>query len=288
MSIIETLQTSWELTKNSWHFFKQHKRLMAFPIVSGVAYILFFPLAVYLGLHWFSPHQHELNTSQMLPLIAFAVLILTVASFIATFFSAAAIYYILEHMQLRSTSVKAAMKFAASRWWRVLQWAVINLFVTQVVAALERNHSAARNFILNMCGVAWQLATFFVIPFMIIDNIGPVAALKKSGKMFKNRWRRVIGTNLILFVITLITVSSLSLAGFAYYYTREFSTLVILMCVISALALVIRVLVLPLLQTIIRCAIFQMLRDDAAPSGFRLSNLESALVAHRKNIERDQ
>ena len=49
-----------------------------------------------------------------------------------------------------------------------------------------------------MVGVAWSLVTFLVMPVMVIEGLGAVAAVKRSGSLFKQAWgEQVIGNGAI-------------------------------------------------------------------------------------------
>ena len=48
-------------------------------------------------------------------------------------------------------------------------------------------------FIASLIGLAWAVVTFLVLPVLVFEGLGPIAAVKRSGAMFKDTW----GENLI-------------------------------------------------------------------------------------------
>jgi hypothetical protein len=72
---------------------------------------------------------------------------------------------------------------------------------------MERRLRFLGRFVASIIGMAWTLASFFVVPLLAAENMGPVEALYKSGRIFRKTWgEEVVGGfsfGLIFFLLAL-------------------------------------------------------------------------------------
>jgi hypothetical protein len=76
-----------------------------------------------------------------------------------------------------------------------------------IVQALEQKFGFLGRLIIRTIGVAWALASFFVVPLLAAENMGPVEALYKSGAIFRKQWGQQVAGGfsfgLVFFVLAL-------------------------------------------------------------------------------------
>ena len=57
---------------------------------------------------------------------------------------------------------------------------------------------------------AWWITTFFVVPMIVLDNLGVGESMSKSPELFKKTWGEnvvsMVGTGLIGFLVTMLIV----------------------------------------------------------------------------------
>jgi Family of unknown function (DUF6159) len=66
--------------------------------------------------------------------------------------------------------------------------------------------------IIGIIGFAWNLATFLVVPVLVMENLGPIDAIKRSGSLLRKTWgEQLIGAGgiglvfgLLFFVVVMI------------------------------------------------------------------------------------
>ena len=59
---------------------------------------------------------------------------------------------------------------------------------------LERRLSFLGRIVARVTGLVWTLASFFVVPLLAFEDMGPVEALYKSAQIFRKRWgEEVVG-----------------------------------------------------------------------------------------------
>jgi len=90
-----------------------------------------------------------------------------------------------------------------------------------VLRMIEDRSSLIGRLVASLVGIAWTLATFFVVPVLAFENLGPIEALKRSAELFRRNWgEEVVGTfsfGLIFFLLAvpgvLLPVFGGALAG---------------------------------------------------------------------------
>ena len=62
----------------------------------------------------------------------------------------------------------------------------------------------------SLVGLAWSLVTFLVLPVLVIEQIGPIQAVKRSAELFKHTWGENMianaGIGIVALVATLVGV----------------------------------------------------------------------------------
>jgi hypothetical protein len=91
------------------------------------------------------------------------------------------------------TSVKDGLRTAHDHRDLILKWAAVQFLVgaaTKVVQYLAGDSLAGAivSALAGVVGAAWSVATFFVIPVLTLERLGPVAAMKRSVSLVRERW----------------------------------------------------------------------------------------------------
>ena len=75
----------------------------------------------------------------------------------------------------------------------LLPWAVLSATVSLVLRAIEERAGIVGRIVGSLVGLAWSLVTFLVLPVLVIEQLGPIDAVKRSAELFKQTW----GENMI-------------------------------------------------------------------------------------------
>jgi hypothetical protein len=76
--------------------------------------------------------------------------------------------------------------------------------VGTILRLLEENFGWLGKLVISLVGVAWSIATFFVVPVIAYENVGPFDALKRSTTMMKNKWGESIGAGFSFGLVQLV------------------------------------------------------------------------------------
>jgi hypothetical protein len=88
-----------------------------------------------------------------------------------------------------------AIHAAAARSHVLLPWAIVSATVSIVLRAVEQRGGVFGRIVGSLAGVAWSVVTFLVLPILVFEGIGPIAAVKRSGELFKRTWGENLMTN---------------------------------------------------------------------------------------------
>jgi hypothetical protein len=114
------------------------------------------------------------------------------------FFNSALVHAATEKLEGRQISIGDSISFAFSRIINIILWTVIAATVGMVLGVLR---SLTRDggiggliggFLVSLMGMAWSFATFFVVPVMVFENVGPLSAIKRSTGIVKKHWSEQI------------------------------------------------------------------------------------------------
>ena len=276
---MERIKRGWKLSKQSWAVVKSDKSLLAFPIISVVAaiitMIIFFgggaAMAVAIGSPWGA-----------LPLVIIGAYLLTV---VGVFSSVALASCATEALEGRQTTVGQGISSARGRMKLIFAWAAVALFVGALIAVIQSLLQEVAGGIVSaifggLAGFAWAVATFFVIPVIALDGLGPKEALKTSAHVVKERWGEgVVGSSaigLITFFVAILPAFAMMVLGFVLAGSSAVGGG--LLITIGVLVFVIAMLFQSTITAVFRVALYRYATEGDVIGGFDREALESAFV----------
>lgn len=185
----------WQLTKMSLRVIRKDKEILIFPVLSGLITILIlgsFIAGMFLsgGLIGFD------NPSNNWIFYVFFAVFYFVSFFVAIFFNACIIGCATIRMNGGDPTVKDGIRIASQNIGRILAWALIAATVGLIIRAIQERVGILGRFILGAIGVAWTIVTYFVVPVLIYEQIGPWGAVKRSASILKKTWGEALVGNL--------------------------------------------------------------------------------------------
>lgn len=295
LGFFDRFRNSWKLMGASFQVLKANKSMLLLPLISSASAILVIatfltPVVLYcVGHPELLKHGSEHGNTPIAfhPLYLAYLFIFYFCNYtVIIFFNCALVAGASAHMQGSPISLGESLKAAASRLPAILGWAAISATVGLILHLIE---SAARDkkmefvakMITGFLGAAWTIVTFLVLPALIVERIGPVAALKSSISMIKKTW----GEQLIGNAGFGIAFSILCLPGFGLMIaaivlgimTQSLVIGALLMCG-GILYLVLIALAQSAMTVIYQTALYFYARDGVAPDGFGEATLAGAFA----------
>jgi hypothetical protein len=218
--MFESFSRSWKFASASYGLVWRNKRLLLFPLLSGCSAMLVLA-SFLLPLHFTDAlvlwQEAAFETEgESLPLAAWVTLFgyYVVNYFVIVFFNAALVVCAIRHMQGQPVRLAEGLAMAARRWYAILGWAIVSAVVGVALRALESNKKIGR-FIVSLLGTAWTAMTFFVVPVIVIDNRGPVAAVSESAGIMKKTWGTALTGNFSLALVNFVSSIPVIIVAFA-------------------------------------------------------------------------
>ena len=186
------MANTWRLTKNSWSLLKKDRELLWLPVLSMLTILAIVAAAAVVG---FVTGSFDVDGGEGLS--GSATVLGLVFAFLATatvvYFEGALVAGAHERMTGGDPTVRSAMSKAASRLPSLLGWALITMTVGLVLRFLRERLGWLGQILTFIAEAAWGVATYLVVPAIIIDDYRSFAGVKQSMALVKRTW----GENLI-------------------------------------------------------------------------------------------
>src|SRR5262249_36395741 len=215
--MFERLQASFALARSSWQVLWTDKRLIVFPILSGIGCLLVmagFALPFIAQPHLLDFLNNKAPGNHVPPwvyVVGFAYYFCSY--FVVIFFNAALISCALIRFNGGTPTVADGLQAAASRLPQILAWALVSATVGLILKLIESANEKVGEFVSALLGTAWTVLTYFVVPVLVVERVGPIQAIKRSMKILRKTWgEALIGNIGIGFFMFLLALPWLALA----------------------------------------------------------------------------
>lgn len=263
---------SFQLVGQSYRILMQDKELMVLPLISGA-----FIIAAVVGLSF----GFGLNTSRIerhgvdsyIPL--FAMYVVTYS--IGIFFQAAVVAGATERMRGGDPTVGSALAAAGRRIGPIVLWAIVAATVGVILRIIQDRLAFVGRIIAGLLGAAWSLATFFVVPVLVLEERSIQDSFRRSVSVFRSTWGETVvgGTTLgaaaVCAWFTLIAVTGLTAMAIGVFAIPVFAVgAVLLMIFFSAL------------QGVYVASLYRFATDGGATPGLDSTLLGQAFVPRKR------
>lgn len=274
-----------DLAKASWSVLKLDKEMLLFPILSGIAclaVVASFALPL-IG----SDYLRDIMQNEQVPQDATFWMLMFVFYFtnylVIVFFNVALVSCALIRFEGGDPTVADGLKSAASRLPEIVTWAFVCATVGIILKVLESKSKRGGRFAAGLLGMAWSVSTYFVIPVLVAEKVGPFQAIRRSLAILRRTWGEAlvsnVGIGLAVFLAGLVCcVPALLgvLAGSSYnqpaFVVGGVAVTVILLILVSLISSV--------LNTVIIAALYHYAASGSAPQNFDRNALQDAF--HRR------
>ncbi len=191
--MLQKLANSWQLIKASGRVLQADKELIVFPLISSIALILvtvsfFAPLLV---------TGTGFEVSESTGSLGYILLFLyyLVQYTVIFFFNSALVGAAMIRLDGGDPTVGDGLRIAYSRLGSILGYAAIAATVGLVLRAVSERSGTLGRIVIGLVGLAWNLATFLVVPVLVTHDVSPLAAIKESARVLKKTWGEQIAGN---------------------------------------------------------------------------------------------
>lgn len=273
--MIEKFERAFTFAKASWKVLMLDKEMLLFPIMSAASLVAIVgsgAWVVYLspalqGLAQSTLDQAQPDQSPWFWGTAFVLFF--VSYFVMIFFNAGLLTCALIRFGGGNPTVKDGLSSALRRFPQILVWALVTATVGWLLQILESRMRGLGNVFVDLLGAGWAVATYFVVPVLVVDGVGPVAAVKRSVGAIRKTWGEALVGYVGLGVLNLGT--SLLALPLLFWGVSEFDDNPALgggLLAVGVTIMLVSALFVTTLSAILRAALFVYARDGEVPDSF--------------------
>lgn len=188
------MRQGWELTKKSWSVVREHPKLLRLTITGGVMALL---VAIVVGGPGLWLSSSDIDSTKVVGWV-----LLGAASYLASFF---VIYYNValaaaadEALAGREPDLAAAKSRARRQLPAIAGWALVSMIVALLLNVIRDRAGNAGRLLGAVGAAAWGFVTFFVVPVLALEGIGPIAAMKRSTTLVRQKWGQQVTGNVVI------------------------------------------------------------------------------------------
>ena len=231
-----TFGRSWELAKSSLAVLRSDKELLLFPLVSFIGLVV---VSIGFAIPWIAlGGVNQIQDGQVnIVSLVLAFFYYLVAYTVTFYFQTALVAAAMIRLDGGDPTLGDGFRAANSRLPQILGYAIIAATVGMILRWISERAGLVGAIIIGIIGFAWNLATFLVVPVLVMEKVGPIDAIKRSGSLLRKTWgEQLIGAGgiglvfgLLFFVVLMVGVGLIVAAS---------SSVVLMIVVLIALLIV--------------------------------------------------
>ena len=192
--IFRTFSNTWSIIKTSMVVLRKDKELLLFPVMSfigvgivvGVAAIAFLAMGSFDRINSSGDGEAQLQIGDAIV----AVIALFAAITVITYFNAALMGAARHRLKGGDPNVFTGFAAVNKNVSGVIGWSFIStiIFILLTYARSVADDNFLARIIIDIMGAIWAYMTFFVVPILIVEHVGPIEAIKRSKNYFGRTW----------------------------------------------------------------------------------------------------
>jgi hypothetical protein len=257
------------------------KALLVFPLLSGIACLLV--LASFAGIGFAAgvriSDPDEVSAAQWVVLFLYYF----ANYFVIVYFNVALVACAMIRFRGGSPTLSDGLAAARERIGLIAAWALLAATVGVILRIIEERVGLLGKIVIWILGAAWTVATFFVVPVLAAENLGPVDAAKRSVEIVRKAWGEAIvgnlGIGLLTFLAMLLVIGPVTVLMIVIAVKTSSIAVAIAGAVLVVALLITLQLVSSALHSIILSALYLFATEGKVPAGFDPARLKGAFVA---------
>ncbi|PKL69811.1 MAG: hypothetical protein CVV30_00065 [Methanomicrobiales archaeon HGW-Methanomicrobiales-1] len=271
--MFESIGRSFALVKTSWNILMDDKKLLVFPLLSGIVsliVLLTFALPLILT-------GSFMNNTGFGPVMFYGLLFVFYAAsyFVVIFFNTALITCVNARLNGKEATINDGLSNATKHIGSILAWSLVSATVGIILQVLEDNVGFIGQIAAALIGGAWGLVTFFVVPILVLEDKGVVDSVKDSVSLIKKTWGESIvgGGSIFLVFLVIGIIAAIAIFGI-WMVSQSFLLAIALLIIVVAILAV----VASAMQGIFVTALYTYARTGTVPTSFNKDLIENAFM----------
>ncbi len=270
------IANSWNLVKASWAVLRADKELIVFPIIAfvgSIAVMITFIVPMALARMF-----DNVTGGNQVTYVIVAFLFYLVQYTIIIFANSALVGAAMIRLKGGDPTVRDGLRIATQRFGSILGYALISATVGMILRWLSERGLLGR-IVSSLFGLAWNIVTYLVVPILVVEGIGPIEAVRRSGALLKKTWGEQIVGNLgigVVFTLIIFALIIVFIPAIVAVATTKSVGLVIFAVVVFVLLLISVGLIASALNGIYTAAVYRYATEGDAGSYFDTTMVQNA------------
>jgi uncharacterized protein DUF6159 len=226
------IERGWSMAKASFAVLRDNPKLLFLPVLSATALIL--ALGVLFGIFMFEGGSFQ-GAGQLVKSVeqtwdgnkvagaAGVILLGWIFTSVSLYFNAALVFCVLRAFNGQRPSIREGLATATGRLPQIIGWAFVAAIVGFIINLIQQTLKDKLGFLGSLLGglfdFAWATVTYFVLPVLVVEGLGPVGAVKRSTSILRQTWGEAatgsVGLGAIGFLLCVPAFLVIALAIFA-------------------------------------------------------------------------
>jgi hypothetical protein len=142
-------------------------------------------------------------------------------SFVTIFFNVALVHVVAARWRGETASLRDGLVAARRRLRSIAGWAVLTTTVGLLLQLVERVTLGISQLVIGIVAdIAWSVASFFVVPVLVVEQRGPLRSLRRSASVVRGRWVEGLAGATPIAIATamlMIPLAGLAFIGFVLF-----------------------------------------------------------------------
>ena len=275
------IKNSWNLIKASAKVLSADKELIIFPFLSSVALLI---VTASFAIPMFSAGFFDQLFGGKSGILHYIVLFFfyVVQYTVIVFANSALIGAALIRLRGGDPTVGDGFRIAFGHFGKILGYALIAATVGLILKWIADRSKALARFVVSLIGLAWNLATYLVVPVLVVEEVSPLESVKRSAAYLKKTWgEQIVGNFSIGLVFGLLSILVL-VAGIPLFFwaaSAESIAGMVAIGVVVVFALILLSLISNTLEGIYVAAVYHYIVQGQTGGFFSKDQIEGAFRA---------
>jgi hypothetical protein len=199
--MFKAMRRGWSIAAASWDVLARYPRLIILPLIAAIAMIAAFAtvFAAVVVLNGgfeqagqFVEHVHRFWEAHRIAAGAGLGIVGWVLTTFSLYVNAALIFCVLRCFAGHEPSIRDGLTASFARLPQIVGWAFVSVVMGFVTSFIQDTLKEKLGFLGNLLGglidFAWAVVTYFVLPVLVVEGLGPVAAIKRSSALMRQTW----------------------------------------------------------------------------------------------------
>ena len=280
--IFRTFSNTWSIIKTSMVVLRKDKELLLFPVMSfiGVGIVVAVAAIAFLAMGSFDRLDTSGGESQLqLGDAIVAVIALFASITVITYFNAALMGAARHRLKGGDPNVFTGFAAVNKNVTGVIGWSFIStiIFILLTYARSVANDNFLARIIIDIMGAIWAYMTFFVVPILIVEHVGPIEAIKRSKNYFGRTWGEQLVSGFGFGIFRFLAVIPGIAIGAAVGAISPVAGIIVAIPLVG-----IGLAVVNALEGIFKMALYEQVVEHVQPQFFEPEVLQSAY--HQKGV----